>query len=98
MDGAGGAAGGAGDASLKRRWANVALSEMSLGAGGADGEGMGSDEAESEDGGAQVEEDGAGGDSEGAGRVGEDSMEMEMDGWNGLGERPAKRVVRTSLR
>lgn len=93
------AVGSAGDGSLsgsmKRRWANVALSEVSL---NGDGEGMGcesDDDADRE--GATGGQDGEAGE-EMATRSGEDSMEMEMDGWNGLGERPTKRVARTSLR
>jgi hypothetical protein len=84
---------------MKRRWANVALSEVSLGGGGgADGEGGASESDE------EVGEEGQKGGQDGvenggeAARIGEDSMEMEMDGWNGLGERPSKRVARTSLR
>lgn len=99
VDASGAAAGdGSLSGSMKRRWANVALSEVSLGGGGVDGEG-GASESDSEEG----DEGQPGGhdgveNGEGAVRIGEDSMEMEMDGWNGLGERPNKRVARTSLR
>lgn len=88
--------------SMKRRWANVALSEVSLGGGGggADGEGGASESDEEEGAEGQMNSGGQEGveNGEEGARIGEDSMEMEMDGWNGLGERPSKRVARTSLR
>lgn len=85
---------------MKRRWANVALSEVALSevSLNGDGEGMGSESDDEADGdGVPREQEGGVGAEDGA-RIGEDSMEMEMDGWNGLGERPSKRVARTSLR
>jgi hypothetical protein len=70
---------------LKRRWGSVAVSQVELDAGGDSMEGADDDESgESVSG-----TDGA--------QHGEEEMEvevMEMEGWDGLGERPPKRLTR----
>ncbi|GAA6058574.1 hypothetical protein JCM10212_007013 [Sporobolomyces blumeae] len=38
------------------------------------------------------------GETEGGGRTGTDGMEMDMEGWDGIGERPLKRVARSMRR
>lgn len=107
-------AGPASGVSGKRRWANVAMAEVNLDDGNEAAAGIGSDSdsdvvvnestarggAGTLHGESALEAAGGGGGSGGveAGGTGDDSMEMEMDGWNGLGERPSKRLARASLR
>ncbi|KAM0793138.1 hypothetical protein ACM66B_000614 [Microbotryomycetes sp. NB124-2] len=79
---------------IKRRWANVSTTDLTLDdfdhshvASLAE---SGSDESHS-----QTDDMTT---SAGDGDAGDDHMEMEMEGWNGSGERPPKRVARTGLR
>ncbi|KAK4054813.1 hypothetical protein OIV83_000737 [Microbotryomycetes sp. JL201] len=74
---------------MKRRWTNVSTTDLALDDYGPDITGLNATDSATDASESQPDDALTGG---------EDHMEMEMDGWNGSGERPPKRVARGGLR
>ncbi|KAK4058122.1 hypothetical protein OIO90_000861 [Microbotryomycetes sp. JL221] len=82
---------------MKRRWTNVSMTDIALDDEEVAADAVAGEASAGHDPSTNVKdsptEDGV--DDETS--ANEDGMEMEMDGWNGAGERPSKRIARTGL-